>query len=340
MNLVNYFKRLGASASTSAVGVSISTGCSYLSPLVGGWIADAYLGRYRTIWASAIIYLGGLLLLTTSAVMPGIRVNDGTHASAWQWMLLILCLLLVAAGTGGIKPNVSAFGGDQFDERKERDREEKKSFFTWFYVFINIGAILASTVVVYVQDRGLWGVSFACASESSLLSANMTEKSTMTGGVMLLSTLTFGWGRSLYRCIPPSESPVMRFFATVYRALRDRPKRFSYSAVDGELGEERRYRNHFLEQRTRWLDWATESGIFIATNRPSGELAMLSCRKILPSRCSRSKACVQSSSRLRHCRVFLVCPKQSDIPYCDLLADAVGCHLIRWIHCAFSRECR
>ena len=167
MNLVNYFKRLGASASTSAIGVSVSGGCSYLATLVGGWIADAHLGRYRTICASVIVYLCGLVLLTMSAVIPGIRVDDGTQANAWQWMLLIICLFLVAAGTGGIKPNVSAFGADQFDDSRERDREEKKSFFNWFYVFINIGGLLAATVVVYVQDQGLWGVSFAGASETS-----------------------------------------------------------------------------------------------------------------------------------------------------------------------------
>lgn len=53
---------------------------------------------------------------------------------------------MIALGTGGIKPNVSAFGADQFDERIPQDKREKESFFNWFYLAINIGRC----VCVYV----------------------------------------------------------------------------------------------------------------------------------------------------------------------------------------------
>lgn len=46
---------------------------------------------------------------------------------------------MIALGTGGIKPNVSAFGADQFDEKDPQDKREKESFFNWFYLAINIG---------------------------------------------------------------------------------------------------------------------------------------------------------------------------------------------------------
>lgn len=46
---------------------------------------------------------------------------------------------VIALGTGGIKPNVSAFGADQFDEKDPQDKKEKESFFNWFYLAINIG---------------------------------------------------------------------------------------------------------------------------------------------------------------------------------------------------------
>ena len=58
---------------------------------------------------------------------------------------------VVGAGTGGIKPCVSAFGADQFDEKDPVERRQKQSFFNWFYCSINIGGALAHTVVVYVQ---------------------------------------------------------------------------------------------------------------------------------------------------------------------------------------------
>ena len=58
-------------------------GVCYVTPLLGGYIADTYLGRYYTILVFISIYLLGL----------------------------------VSLGTGGIKPNVSTLGADQFDER-------------------------------------------------------------------------------------------------------------------------------------------------------------------------------------------------------------------------------
>ena len=132
------------------------------------------------------------------------------------------------------------------------------------------------------------------------------HKTDVTGGVMLLSALTFFWRKSLYRCIPPSESPVVRFFATVCRALRDQPKRFSYSAVDRPSGEEMRSRNHRQQQHTHWLDCATASGILIINTRSSGQLP--SYRKIFAPRCARSEARVPNAPHLCHRRVFLVAP--------------------------------
>lgn len=63
----------------------------------------------------------------------------------------------MALGTGGIKPNVSAFGAEQFDESNAQDAQEKASFFNWFYFAINVGSLIASLVVVRAppsQDQG------------------------------------------------------------------------------------------------------------------------------------------------------------------------------------------
>lgn len=50
----------------------------------------------------------------------------------------IIEFYLIALGTGGIKPDVSSFGADQFDENGETERKMKSSFFNWFYFPINI----------------------------------------------------------------------------------------------------------------------------------------------------------------------------------------------------------
>jgi dipeptide/tripeptide permease len=59
----------------------------------------------------------------------------------------------VAVGTGGIKPNVSAFGADQFDDNNRKERKEKQSFFNWFYLVINVGSLVACTVIIWIQVR-------------------------------------------------------------------------------------------------------------------------------------------------------------------------------------------
>ena len=62
---------------------------------------------------------------------------------------------------GGIKPNVSAFGADQFDESDPDDKAEKQSFFNYFYLAINIGSLVACTAIVWVQDSVSWTLGFA-----------------------------------------------------------------------------------------------------------------------------------------------------------------------------------
>jgi peptide/histidine transporter 3/4 len=96
-------------------------GACYLTPLLGGYVADKYLGRSKTIISFSLIYLLGLVFVVLCAT------PDFGYASP----LMFVAIYVVALGTGGIKPNVSTLGADQFDERYEQDRVEKASFFNW-----------------------------------------------------------------------------------------------------------------------------------------------------------------------------------------------------------------
>lgn len=71
------------------------------------------------------------MLLAVSAAVPGLTPSPDQYASPLQNAWLYGSLYVVALGTGGIKPNVSAFGADQFDEADPQDRREKTSFFNW-----------------------------------------------------------------------------------------------------------------------------------------------------------------------------------------------------------------
>lgn len=77
----------------------------YFFPVFGAILSDSYLGKFRTIFFLSIVYASGSILLSLTAIDP---------LSIPQKAFSMLALLLIAIGTGGIKPCVAAFGGDQF----------------------------------------------------------------------------------------------------------------------------------------------------------------------------------------------------------------------------------
>jgi peptide/histidine transporter 3/4 len=69
-------------------------------------------------------------------------------------MYLIAVFGLVAIGTGGIKPNISNFGADQYDVTIPREAREQETFFSYFYWMINIGAAVAYGYLVTLATSG------------------------------------------------------------------------------------------------------------------------------------------------------------------------------------------
>ncbi|BFZ22151.1 hypothetical protein BsWGS_25190 [Bradybaena similaris] len=116
---------------------------AYFSPLLGAIIADGYLGRFRTIFYISIVYAIGTLVIALTALPPPELYGP------------VIGLLLVSLGTGGIKPCVTAFGGDQFSSHQENER---MAFFSAFYFMINLGSMLSTFLtpilrVIFVSGR-------------------------------------------------------------------------------------------------------------------------------------------------------------------------------------------
>jgi proton-dependent oligopeptide transporter, POT family len=142
-------------------------GTSYLTPVLGAFLADRYLGKYRTILGLSLVYCLGHLSLAL----------DDTRAG------LVLGLGLIALGSGGIKPCVSAHVGDQFGHRNQA---RLGRVFGWFYVAINVGAavsILATPILL--RDHGSH-VAFG-----------------LPGVLMAIATLLFFAGRHRFVHVPP-----------------------------------------------------------------------------------------------------------------------------------------
>jgi peptide/histidine transporter 3/4 len=123
----------------------IWNGFVYLTPLIGGYVADTYWSRYTTIKVFALMYLVGLVMF-----------NVGTVPGVDSAALVFLAIYIIALGAGGIKPNVSTLGADQFEVLKyPQDMAESKQFFSYFYWVINLGALVSYTVVGFCCQYGV-----------------------------------------------------------------------------------------------------------------------------------------------------------------------------------------
>ncbi|EOA37552.1 hypothetical protein CARUB_v10011811mg [Capsella rubella] len=165
-NLITYLTGpLGQSTATAAVNVNTWSGTASMLPILGAFVADAYLGRYRTILVASLIYILGLGLLTLSAslIIMGIseqRNGASAKPSFWVNILFFCSLYLVAIGQGGHKPCVQAFGADQFDAEDPKEVIARGSFFNWWFLSLSAGISLSIIVVAYVQENVNWAYGF------------------------------------------------------------------------------------------------------------------------------------------------------------------------------------
>ncbi|MCO5569354.1 hypothetical protein L7F22_023066 [Adiantum nelumboides] len=200
-NLVTFLiSKLNQSNATASVNVTNWSGTCYITPLIGAFLADAYLGRYWTIAVFSAIYFVGMVLLTLTTAVPSLVPPKNGSATVGQLAAFYLALYLIALGTGGIKPCVSSFGADQFDDNDAREKKNKVSFFNWFYFSINIGALISSSVLVYIQDNVSWTWGFG-----------------VPAAMMGVAIISFFSGTPLYRHQKPGGSPLTRI-AQVFTA--------------------------------------------------------------------------------------------------------------------------
>ncbi|KAG8374749.1 hypothetical protein BUALT_Bualt10G0028200 [Buddleja alternifolia] len=174
VNLVTYLTgTMHLGNATSANTVTNFMGTSFMLCLLGGFIADTYLGRYLTIGIFAAVQAIGVTILTISTIIPSLRPPKCAPASdscipanGKQLMVLYIALYLTALGTGGVKSSVSGLGSDQFDDSDKKEKKQMTKFFNWFFFFISIGSLVAVTFLVYIQDNvgRTWGYGIcACA---------------------------------------------------------------------------------------------------------------------------------------------------------------------------------
>ncbi|MBC3860988.1 MFS transporter [Undibacterium jejuense] len=156
----------------------------YFFPLLGGWLADRFFGKYNTVFWLSLVYCAGHACLAIFDDNPrGFYVG----------------LFLIAFGSGGIKPLVSSFVGDQFDQS---NRSMAQKVFEAFYWIINLGSFFASILMPYFLKQLGAGVAFG-----------------IPGILMLIATIIFWSGRKKYVHVAPVAKDPHSFINVVRTAL-------------------------------------------------------------------------------------------------------------------------
>eukprot|EP00435_Cladocopium_sp_Y103_P012976 s5470_g3.t1 len=145
-----YFQnQLKKTPSTSAALNSVFSMLCYFWCVPGGLLADS-IGRYKTIIAAGSVYAIGTIGVGISVIYQ-LQESLG-------WLFTASCLILIAMGTGGIKPNIATFGADQIGDATQKQRECQTTFFSLFYLSINIGVLIAFGFLTNTTTGGLPGV--------------------------------------------------------------------------------------------------------------------------------------------------------------------------------------
>ncbi|XP_058112207.1 protein NRT1/ PTR FAMILY 5.8-like [Magnolia sinica] len=167
-NLVTYLTDV-VKMSTSSAAKSVNTWCGVTSmlPLAGAFLADSYWDRYSTILVSSLLYVVGLLALTSRALL---WANTSSASSSSSSASLFCSLYLISLGQGGYNPCLQAFGADQLENVEDDElpcnnvkesTNKKTSFFQWWYFGICSGSLLGVSFMSYIQDTYGWGWGFA-----------------------------------------------------------------------------------------------------------------------------------------------------------------------------------
>ncbi|XP_026400812.1 protein NRT1/ PTR FAMILY 2.11-like isoform X1 [Papaver somniferum] len=213
-NLIVYFttvfnmKRVNA-----AILIDAYKGTSFVTPLVGGFLADAYFGRYMTLgFASLASFLGMILLMLTAAISKLHPPNCGTQknelcvqATTPQWTFMACALGFLVIGAGGIRPCNMAFGADQFNPKTDTGKRSIISFINWYFFVLSSCTLISLTVIIYVQSNVSWTVGLA-----------------LPPCLMLIACILYFMGSTIYVKVKPEGSPFTRFIQVIVAATRKR----------------------------------------------------------------------------------------------------------------------
>ncbi|CAK7216883.1 hypothetical protein SCUCBS95973_002961 [Sporothrix curviconia] len=197
---------MGFGQATATAITTFNVFWQYVTPLLGAYVADSYLGRYRTIAMALLVDICGHMVLLLAGLPPLLRKEPASGSLA----ALVLGMLVIGVGTGGFKPNVNPLVAEQVSCRPGGSRMFVRTLpgtgervivdpaitasriYHYFYMVINIGALCGQTGMVYAEKYiGFW-LAFLLPTV-----------------LLALCPLIVWWGRRRYVRVAPSGGSVL-----------------------------------------------------------------------------------------------------------------------------------
>lgn len=222
---------------------SYTCSIAYFMPLFGGYVADALLGKFWTIFAFSVIYVAGSTTLAVTSIAAS-RVGA------------FVGLAGIAIGTGGIKPCVAAFGAEQL---RTTNAAALSTYFLFFYFCINAGSVLSTLLMPVIRSEFSFSVAFVIPAV-----------------LLFIALVIFTIGRKWYIIHPPQGSVLTKMVKVICAARREK-KAVAASGAPVDLTpliNTRRKRRHLEDgvlsaprpdTEPHWLDFAKRS-------RPVGDV--------------------------------------------------------------------
>ena len=170
------------------------TAACYLLPLLGAYISDRFLGKYKTIMLLSVVYCIGHWVLALFESQMG----------------LLAGLSLIALGAGGIKPCVSAHVGDQF---RPDQKKQMENVFNLFYWMINFGAFFSTILTPWTYAKYGSQIAFG-----------------IPGILMFIATIIFWMGNKHYVHLPPTGKNPNSFTKVIWSGIKNKQGSFKQNA--------------------------------------------------------------------------------------------------------------
>lgn len=202
--------------------INVFNGTCNFGTLIGAFLCDTYLGRYKTLGIASISSFTGMLFLTLTAAISrlhppncGTAENSICHGPTTGQLAFLLCgFCFLVVGASGIRPCNLAFGADQFNPNTESGRRGINSFFNWYYFTFTFAMMVSLTIIVYIQSSVNWAIGLAIPTF-----------------LMFLSCVFFFVGTKIYVRILPEGSPLTSLVQVFVAAINKRRLKLPHNAL-------------------------------------------------------------------------------------------------------------